>query len=244
MVTKIVKCRYCSSERLIKAGKQSGHQRLKCKDCQRTFQLDYTYEAHKAGVKEQIEILVHNGSGIRDTARVLKINKNTVIDHLKKAKLVTNVNEAFIRKLPDEQEKVALTRLELSVCIAAECDEQWSFVRHKDNKRWLWYILEKSTRKVLAFTFGARDNKTYQKLVNLLPCGLIDQLDTDKWKAYQSIRFTPIHRIGKDLTWRIERKNLDLRTRIKRLARRTICFSKSKLLHDTIIGRFINLYLF
>ena len=84
MVTKIVKCRYCSSERLIKAGKQSGHQRLKCKDCQRTFQLDYTYEAHKVGVKEQIEILVHNGSGIRDTARVLKINKNTVIDHLKK----------------------------------------------------------------------------------------------------------------------------------------------------------------
>ena len=108
----------------------------------------------------------------------------------------------------------------------------------------MWYILEKTTSKVLAFTFGKRNNETYQQLIDLLPKGLIDRLDTDNWKSYQSIQFTPIHNIGKHLTWRIERKNLDLRTRIKRLARRTICFSKSELLHDTVIGRFINLYLF
>jgi insertion element IS1 protein InsB len=35
-----------------------------------------------------------------------------------------------------------------------------------------------------------------------------------------------------------------LRTRIKRLARRTICFSKSEILHDTVIGLFINNYCF
>ncbi len=154
------------------------------------------------------------------------------------------VNQAFISRLPDEEEKVALQRLDISVCISAECDEQWSFVQRKKSKRWLWYILEKSTCKVLAFVFGKRDNKTYQQLINLLPEGLIDRLDTDEWKSYKSIRFTPIHNIGKDLTWRIERKNLDLRTRIKRLARRTICFSKSEILHDVVIGRFINLYLF
>jgi len=108
----------------------------------------------------------------------------------------------------------------------------------------LWYILEKSTKKVLAFTFGKRDNKTYQNLIDLLPPNLIDRLDTDNWRSYKSIRFTPIHNIGKDLTWRIERKNLDLRTRIKRLTRKTICFSKSEVLHDAVIGRFINLYLF
>ncbi|MGD1889597.1 MAG: IS1 family transposase, partial [Cyclobacteriaceae bacterium] len=37
---------------------------------------------------------------------------------------------------------------------------------------------------------------------------------------------------------------LDLRTRIKRLARRTICFSRSEQVHDAVIGRFINLYFF
>lgn len=48
------------------------------------------------------------------------------------------------------------------------------------------------------------------------------------------------HVVGKGNTWRIERKHLTLRTRIKRLARRTICFSKSILMHDTVIGLFIN----
>ena len=37
----------------------------------------------------------------------------------------------------------------------------------------------------------------------------------------------------------IERKHLTLRTRIKRLARKTICFSKSIWLHDVVIGLFI-----
>lgn len=154
------------------------------------------------------------------------------------------VNHHFIGKLPDETERVALKQLDVEVCLSAECDEQWSFIQHKKNQRWLWYVLEKTTRKVLAFTFGRRTNATFQNLINLLPERLIDRLDTDDWKSYTSIRFTPIHRIGKDLTWRIERKNLDLRTRIKRLARRTICFSKSEQMHDAIIGRFINLYLF
>ncbi|MFV0247413.1 MAG: IS1-like element transposase [Tenacibaculum sp.] len=36
------------------------------------------------GIKEQIDKLILNSSGVRDTARVLGINKNTVISHLKK----------------------------------------------------------------------------------------------------------------------------------------------------------------
>ena len=86
MILKTVRCRYCQSDQLIKAGKQHGHQRVKCKSCNRTFQLDYTYEANKAGVTDKIEQMVHSGSGVRDTARVLKINKNTVISHLKKSR--------------------------------------------------------------------------------------------------------------------------------------------------------------
>ncbi len=39
---------------------------------------------------------------------------------------------------------------------------------------------------------------------------------------------------------RIERKHLRLRTKIKRLVRRTICFSKSEIMHDLVIGSFIH----
>ncbi|PZV04645.1 MAG: transposase, partial [Leptolyngbya sp.] len=49
---------------------------------------------------------------------------------------------------------------------------------------------------------------------------------------------------GKRNTQKIERKHLTLRTRIKRLARKTICFSKSVLMHDVVIGLFINRYEF
>lgn len=48
------------------------------------------------------------------------------------------------------------------------------------------------------------------------------------------------HVVGKVNTQKIERKHLNLCTRIKRLARKTICFSKSVLMHDTVIGLFIN----
>jgi insertion element IS1 protein InsB len=41
-----------------------------------------------------------------------------------------------------------------------------------------------------------------------------------------------------------ESKHMNLRTRIKRLVRRTICFSKTERLHDLMIGLLINRYAF
>src|SRR6266436_3290844 len=43
---------------------------------------------------------------------------------------------------------------------------------------------------------------------------------------------------------KIERKHITFRTRIKRLTRKTICFSRSILMHDLVIGLFINRYEF
>jgi IS1 family transposase len=52
------------------------------------------------------------------------------------------------------------------------------------------------------------------------------------------------HTIGKAHTQKIESKHINLRTRIKRLVRRTICFSKTERMHDLVIGLFINRYEF
>jgi len=50
------------------------------------------------------------------------------------------------------------------------------------------------------------------------------------------------------ITWislpKIERKHLTLRTRLKRLARKTICFSKTTQMHDIVISLFVNRYAF
>jgi len=67
---------------------------------------------------------------------------------------------------------------------------------------------------------------------------------TDGWGAYERHVSAELHEVGKRKTQRIERKHLRLRTRIKRLDRKTICFSKSKKMHDLVIGLFVNRYEF
>jgi insertion element IS1 protein InsB len=62
--------------------------------------------------------------------------------------------------------------------------------------------------------------------------------------AYEQHSPAQTHEMGKRDTQKIERKHLTLRTRIKQLIRKTICFSKSKLIHDLVIGLFINRYEF
>lgn len=52
------------------------------------------------------------------------------------------------------------------------------------------------------------------------------------------------HLTGKIFTQRIERNNLTLRTYIKRLARKTICFSRSTELHEKVIETCIEKYMF
>ncbi len=82
----------CDSYNIIKSGTNAkGTQRYLCQsiDCEtQTFMLDYYYKACESGITEKIVEMAINGSEIRDTARVLKINKNTVINTLKKRKAV------------------------------------------------------------------------------------------------------------------------------------------------------------
>ena len=82
------------------------------------------------------------------------------------------------------------------------------------------------------------------KLKGLLEPFGITQYDTDHWGAYTRQLEPEMHRPGKRNTQKIERKHLTLRTRIKRLTRKTICFSKSVQMHDIVIGLFVNRYAF
>ena len=78
-------------DHVIKGGKtKAGQQRYKCQnaDCPcYSFQLNLLYKGRVPAIKEQIVDMSLNGSGIRDTARVLKISPTTVINELKKKSL-------------------------------------------------------------------------------------------------------------------------------------------------------------
>ena len=78
-------CPHCRGNSLQKNVKSNnGIQRWRCKECKRYFQRGYYYNAYNQGIKDKIVEMVLNGSGVRDTSRVLKINKNTVLAVLKK----------------------------------------------------------------------------------------------------------------------------------------------------------------
>ena len=83
-----VECPDCGSIEVVKYGKQpNGEQRYRCYNtqCARTiFLLQYQAKGRLPEVKRQIVDMALNGSGIRDTSRVLHISQNTVIRALKK----------------------------------------------------------------------------------------------------------------------------------------------------------------
>ena len=126
----------------------------------------------------------------------------------------------------------------------AEVDEMWSFVGKKQEQRWLWHAIDHRAGTVLAYVFGRRQDDVFLQLKALLAPFGITRFLTDYWGAYQRHLESAVHTPGKRQTQHIERKHLTLRTRIKRLARKTICFSKSMEMHDIVIGLFVNRYEF
>jgi insertion element IS1 protein InsB len=66
----------------------------------------------------------------------------------------------------------------------------------------------------------------------------------DGWGAYERHRTPEQHTVGHQPTQTIASKPLNLRTRMKRLVRRPICFAKTTSMHDLVIGLFINRYEF
>jgi insertion element IS1 protein InsB len=89
MVTIPVQCPHCHSTEVIKAGKQAtGAQRYQCQNGQcarRIFLLQYQDRGRVPEIRRQVIDMALNGSGVRDTARVLRISPTTVIAKLKKS---------------------------------------------------------------------------------------------------------------------------------------------------------------
>lgn len=119
-------------------------------------------------------------------------------------------------------------------------DEQWSYVGNKSEQRWLWYAIDHASSTLLAYVFGRRKDDVFQQLQSLLQPFNITRYYIDDWATYERHLPANQHEVGKKNTQKIERKNLNLSTWVKRLTRKTICFSKSEIMHDTVIGLLIN----
>jgi insertion element IS1 protein InsB len=239
-----VRCPHCQSDQIVKRGKTArGTQRYLCQNplcATGSFLLDSCHRGCLPEVKHMLIDMRLNASGGRDTARSLPICPTTVLRELKKKEAaLESVHTSLLRTLnPDE------VAWDLERAGEAERDEMWSFVRNKSNPRWLWHAIDHHTGKVLASVFGRRQDTVFLKRKALLEPFGITRYYTDYWGAYTRHLDAAVHSPGKRNTQQIERKHLTLRTRMKRLVRKTICFSKTIQMHDIVIGLFVNRYAF
>ena len=149
------------------------------------------------------------------------------------------MNQPLLDTVPPDEVDGLIQRAE-----EAEVDEMWSYVGKKREPRWLWHAIDHRSGHVLAYVLGRRKDEVFLKLKSLLEPFGITKYYTDYWGAYTRHLDADEHQPGKRNTQQIERKHLTLRTRIKRLVRKTICFSRSTQMHDIVIGLFVNRYEF
>lgn len=108
-----------------------------------------------------------------------------------------------------------------------EVDELFTYVGNKDNRICIAYALNPQTGEVIDFIVGRRNKTNLMKITSTLILADAKQIITDKLNIYKELIPKEIHSTKHRGINHIERQNLTLRTHLKRLNRRTICYSKS-----------------
>jgi insertion element IS1 protein InsB len=212
-----MKCQYCSNN-CQKAGKQkSGAQKLYCKACRKYQQEIYRNKAYEKTISPMLSQLVCESVSVRGIARVLNISVNTVLCRIKK------IAKGIAKPV------IVMNQKELEV------DELRTYIGRKDNEYWLAYALNKVTGEVVDFVVGKRSKRTLRVLINTLLLSGVAKIRTDNLCIYRSLIPEKIRVHGAYCINHIERKNLSIRTHIKRLSRRTICFSRSLVMLESCL---------
>ena len=87
MTTQVLSCPYCQGTDIVRHGTTpDGKQWYRCRGCPergRTFLLEYSYAGQSPDVKQPSVDMAMNASGMRDTARVLRVSPTNVLKELK-----------------------------------------------------------------------------------------------------------------------------------------------------------------
>ena len=205
-----MECENCKAK-CIKWGTQSdGTQRYRCKQCGKTQQAAYKYVACTFKIRDLFLRCLKVGTGLRGIQYITGVAVSTQLRWIKK--LSKSLKPPPIIHLNDEY----------------ELDELCTYVGNKVRRRWVISAVSRSTGQVVDIQVGTRTLKNLKLVVDKLLSFLPKTIYTDKLNIYASLIPKAIHQIKPRGINRIERYHLNLRTHLKRLNRRTICYSKSK----------------
>jgi transposase-like protein/IS1 family transposase len=178
----------CQHEHRKKNGvTKSGTVRYRCCDCGKSWtESTSTLGGMRIGMDraEQIIGMVCEGMSVMATARVTKTDPHTVIN------LVNYVGERCEAYMQDTIKGIAVEEIQM--------DEQWQFVLCKrrtarENKyvggcgdSWCYTAVERSTKLVVAWHMGKRDEKHTDSFIRKLAAATTGRfnLASDGWTAY------------------------------------------------------------
>lgn len=203
-------CTYCNQDATIKKGKRNARQLYYCKTCKRSFQDRYSYLAYDPAIDELLVKLLKEGCGVRSTVRILGISCGTVLSRLLKASRRTRQPQSY------------------TYGQKYEVDELYARIADEPSRLYITYAIEQESRNVIDFVIGGRSAENIAPLINKILLLKPKRIYTDRLNVYSSLIPKEIHRRFRYCTNRIERNHLTHRTHIKRLSRKTICYSKKK----------------
>jgi insertion element IS1 protein InsB len=245
----MVSCPHCNSSNCIKYGRiHNGKQRYLCKDCKRQFVENPKQKIVNEPTRNLVERLLLERISLRGIVRAAEVSRSWLQDY---------VNKLYAAVLPfimvsPELKKIfeALKRGTITI----ECDEMWSFVGNKLEKRWIWLAVLRrdpdSPQKrdaVVGCFIGDRSAEGAKGLLASIPAEIRENAEfyTDFWDAYEKIFPKEQHySCGKDegYTNHVERTNGTFRARCSRLVRQSYSFSKKDQNHTGAIWYFIHHY--
>lgn len=202
-------CPKCNSKDIIKNGyTKNKKQQYFCKSCGKRCIEYYSNLACRQNINQSIIKFTKEGLGIRSTARILKISTTTLLKRI--ITIAKGIHQPIISRGK-----------------TYEVDEMCTYIHHKRNFSWIVLAFERETKKVVTFSVGKRTNKTLSLVLDILKLSVAKKIFTDRLKNYRYLIEEKFHSVKRFATNHVERLNLTLRTNLKRLNRRTICFSRS-----------------
>ncbi len=125
--------------------------------------------------RELVKSLLLERISLRRIARVPGISLSWLLDFVEQLYLTTPPDLNFVEPAAAEIEIFCL-----------EADEIWSFVGRRENKRWIWLVLERRTRQIIALHIGDRSQHSAQAVWAKVPPPIKARalVLTDCWEAY------------------------------------------------------------
>jgi insertion element IS1 protein InsB len=210
-------CSICSYP-VVKNGRTSGgNQRYLCKECRSSKVCNPAPNGFGCKFNEQIIQFTKEGLGIRSTSRILGISPSTVI-----RKILDISDHIVVPELPIEPGRI-------------QVDELYTFVQNKNKGIYVIYSWSQDLKQVLSLTVGSRSKSNLRLVINPLLAVEVETINTDHYSGYKGVVPQKKHTTFKRRNNGIERQNLNLRTHLKRLNKRTICFSKSVSMLESVL---------